>query len=842
VKVASLTPDQWANATFKAEVTSVTIASPPVVNFKVTDAAGNPVVGLGSTSKSSTATVPGYTNLSFAMAKLVPGTPSLDPSAAGPSKWVSYIVTTVPTTTATLTATRPSTDNTGTLVDNLDGTYKYTFYRDVTKVKEVVAGLTLIAPSVAADLGDLTYEPNLTHRLVLQLSGNAPGTGTNTPNALQLTPGVALKNPLNVIYDFIPATGKAVAVTDTATQRLVVDTANCNACHDKLQALGFHGGSRNDARFCVVCHTDQRKFGYAEATTTATGYSGTQRKIDGMAVGDFPSFIHKLHRGKELAKTGYDYAGVKFNDITYSMSAFAPDGQKMCSTCHAKSATAPQGDNWSTVPGAMACGSCHDGIKFSTGSGTRIDGRTDGHVGGAQANDTKCALCHTPAANKTYHMTDNVTPHNPTIAAGLKTFTYEIKSAAATASNVTVVFKISADGTPVTLLPAAAAMANPLAGFTGGPSFVLAYAQPQDGVLTPVDYNNLGSNSSLLNAQPIGVSLANLLDTAKATSVGTLSGPDASGYYTATIVGNDAGAAKIFPVGATMRAVALQGYFTQITSPASVTAPIARHAISVIKPVGTDAVRRTVVDAAKCANCHEWIEAHGGNRVYETQVCVTCHVPGNSTSGRGIPDSALQTYPFTASDNAIMTLWGFNKTLVNAAVNFPVTSNDFKDMIHGIHAGKDRTLPFRDARDRLTLNLDGTYKSGAITLLDGSKGGFPGILSNCETACHKPGTYSTVPANALASTQEANNGTVPMTTATYKASFIQPNPTDKVTTPYAAACVSCHDKALSQAHISLNGGQINVVRSALVLANETCAVCHGAGREFDPVAVHKNLK
>jgi OmcA/MtrC family decaheme c-type cytochrome len=129
-------------------VTGVTIASPPVVSFKVTDAAGNPVVGLGSTSQSATATLPGYTNLAFSIAKLVPG------ANGSPSKWVSYVVTTVPTknaTTGAITAaapTRPSTDNTGTLVDNGDGSYKYTFYRDITKVKADVAAMTVTAPNV----------------------------------------------------------------------------------------------------------------------------------------------------------------------------------------------------------------------------------------------------------------------------------------------------------------------------------------------------------------------------------------------------------------------------------------------------------------------------------------------------------------------------------------------------------------------------------------------------------------------------------------------------------------------------------------------------------------------
>ena len=61
-----------------------------------------------------------------------------------------------------------------------------------------------------ADLGDLTYDANLTHRLTIQISGNAPGTGTNTPNGVQTTAGVPLRAPVDVIYDFIPATGKPV--------------------------------------------------------------------------------------------------------------------------------------------------------------------------------------------------------------------------------------------------------------------------------------------------------------------------------------------------------------------------------------------------------------------------------------------------------------------------------------------------------------------------------------------------------------------------------------------------------------------------------------------------------
>ena len=64
----------WADLQPTVTVTGVTIASAPVVSFTVFDSFGRAVVGLGNTSKSATAVVASYPNLSFAIAKLVPGT------------------------------------------------------------------------------------------------------------------------------------------------------------------------------------------------------------------------------------------------------------------------------------------------------------------------------------------------------------------------------------------------------------------------------------------------------------------------------------------------------------------------------------------------------------------------------------------------------------------------------------------------------------------------------------------------------------------------------------------------------------------------------------------------
>ncbi|WP_296276257.1 OmcA/MtrC family decaheme c-type cytochrome [Rhodoferax sp.] len=807
VNLATVSATDWAALTPVATVSSVVINSPPVVSFSVVDGYKRPVVGL-TTSQ-----------LRFSIAKLVPG------AAGSQSKWVSYIVG----DPATGAPSRPGTENVAAnLVDNKDGTYKYTFARDITgplqtKIAEWFGdaatkanGTSTYAKAdvLGADGKLLDYAPTLQHRVAIQLSGSVNG-GT-------------LANPANAIYDFVPATGAQVAAADV--QREVVSIDSCNTCHEKL---ALHGGGRVETRYCVVCHTDQRKNGVVSVVSTAgkfpaltetktvnatTGitsysYSPETRVADGEVVGNFTTMVHKIHNGSALVKENYNYANVAFNNKAYSMLG---NGQKMCSTCH-DSTKAKQADNWSTQPSRVACGSCHDGIKWSDGTGTTLAGDTTGHVGKGQSSDATCYLCHSSADIKVYHQTDNVTKHNPTVAAGLVNFKYDIKSAAVDASNtVTVKFKISSDGgvLPAVFTPLTSIVQT---GFTGSPGFLLSWAGLPSGMLAadfkPVDYDNSGVTKG--DAKSVTFAAAGLTAS---------SAPDADGYFTATI-------ANGFPVGAKLRAVSLNAYYTQAAGTNGISASTGRHAISVVKAVTGDDVRRTVVDSAKCSNCHEWFEGHGGSRVYEIQVCVTCHVPNKATSGRGISDTLFAAYPFTAADNKKLTEWGVNKSLTETALQLPVTSNNMKDMIHGIHAGRDRVTPFMDARDRTP---------SAITLLDFRRMDFPGKLNNCET-CHKAGTYSSVPSAALSSNYESINAAyaVTRTTANAKASYATVNADDSVVSPYAAACVSCHDSQSAKTHASLNGGQVQVKRGALIANGEGCVTCHGPGKEFDAVVMHK---
>jgi len=907
----------WAALSLRVNVTSVSINSPPAVNFTVTDDAGVPVKGLGNTSKSSTATVAGLTNLAFSIAKLVPGTDG------NPSQWVSYIVTTVPTTTAAVAPTRPSTDNTGTLVDHGDGTYTYTFYRDIRQVKSQIDGMTVSAPNNKADLGDLTFDPNLVHRLTIQLSGNAPGTGTNTPNAVETSgyPGVPLTRPVDLIYDFKPATGP---VTDSG--RDIVSTAKCNECHQQLGGIpgddpessgaGFHGGARTETRYCVVCHTEQRKYGRTEAAydaNTLTFTSSSTYVVDGRAVGNLPNHIHKTHMGEHLAKKNYNYGGVLYNETLF------PQDLRNCTKCHDGSATSTaitaQGDNWKNAPSRRACGACHDGINFASGAGVTIEDALEGltqttrfnglaHGGGAQSDDSTCAQCHTPDYIDKAHLP--ITPPNTTSAlhvaggnantnsgwiasntnrlpAGAIKVTYDIQSVSRNASKQPVmVFRMLQNGQRADLNNFATALPNPATGakeiwdnFMGAPSAYFVFSVPQDGISQPADFN--ANASGYLRSIWYG--------TATGTGAGTLTGPDANGYYTVTLTGVQV------PDSAVMLTGGL-GFSYNVTSAMPLTQtnvdsecslafdplrprpnqcyPVAASPIGQANKIGGLVViapnaakvasgytgRRPIVEDARCNKCHQELGAfttdafHGGQRNDGT-TCAWCHRPNQTSSG-----------------------W----------------SADSTSYIHSIHAGNKRTHPF-------------TWHSAAVgeSFADIK---FPGVLRNCE-GCHLRGAYDfsnpasqsalpnrlyrtvatgffavnagdTVPtysgASCTAGTSApqtdvgayslspfitgypsnygtgfsynaglnaANSCTTDGTAVSNPSGGIVPaDARSLVNSPITTACFSCHDTDLARTHMEINGGSIYAPRGTALATTETCLICHDTGRIADIKVMH----
>ncbi len=197
-----------------ATIDSITIASAPVVKFTVKDANGNGVSGLGARNTSTPAAL---LNFRFGIAKLVPGT------NGSPSKWVNYIVTSAATPPVAVT---PTADREGTLADQGDGRYTYTFYRDLAKIKDT--------PGVT----DVTYDGTLTHRLVLTLTLGTDPTSGKFPKSV------------NVISEFTidPATKAAIPLTATSTRRDITTTAKCGSCHGDISKM-FSGPDNDGGHF-----------------------------------------------------------------------------------------------------------------------------------------------------------------------------------------------------------------------------------------------------------------------------------------------------------------------------------------------------------------------------------------------------------------------------------------------------------------------------------------------------------------------------------------------------------------------------------------------------------------
>jgi len=726
-------------------ITAVTIASPPVLNFFVTDTAGRGATGLVVDGTSAS-------NLRFTLAKLVP-------AAAGsgdPDRWQSYI------NRATSGHTMATYERNGTLVDRGDGRYTYTFATDPATSTDPVSSALIV------------YDATLTHRVGIQASGSLNSRALPAVNAT---------------FDFRPAGGPVTRTRD------VVATTSCNECHGTLKA---HGG-RVDTKYCVTCHNP--------GLSDSTGLTG-----------NFGPLVHSIHSASyrkaqevELSKApgtfDYVFEGQNFAEVTY------PQALNNCLKCHDGTIpSTPQGNNWRAVPTKEACSGCHVEVDFSAPYSQSK------HLGGPMPNNTTCATpnCHAAEQIEAQHATEDATPNTPQVITDLQgnpaiNFSYAIKEVTVNGSNQpVVVFRILKDGAPMTL-------AASYPDLTGGPSFLVAYASAdQDGVTAPVDYNNKGKKA----AQPASVAIANLVNGTQ----GSLSAPDLEGYYTATLTGSANAAA--FPVGATLRAVALQGYFSQKDF-FGVGLHLARHAISVEKPVTGDPARREIVDNAKCSNCHEWFLGHGGNRVYSTDVCVMCHVPNLTSSGRGLN---LTTHP-----NA----WGVNEhptTGFDAAapLSWPEESMSFKTLIHSTHASAVRSAPFTFVRDRCS----GSGGTSCVYYYDLSEVTFPGVLNNCET-CHKPGTYSTnLPDGVFMTTDVTTTGNDTSSANVQTARSSVPNATDLATTPVAAACVGCHDSQIAKSHMEGHGAFVQASRSTTSDYVETCSLCHGPGRLADVALMH----
>src|SRR5271167_4748698 len=602
-------------------ITSVAISGPPVVKFKLVDQNGLPLKGLPAA------------DIGWVIAQLVPGQNGTS------SQWNSYIYGTItpagcpagvgPAGCDSAPQVQATVENgaTGTLVDNGDGTYQYTFNKDITKDPNVI------------------YSATLTHRVGFEIRGLAQAN--------------------NADYTFQPSTGATTGIY----AREIVETATCDNCHTMLSA---HGGARVEVQYCVMCHSPG----------TTDPYSGNTL--------DMKVMIHKIHTGINLPTintvappnttptlnigywiVGYMQSLNNFNTVLY------PQDTRNCTTCHNQNIpAATQATNYYTVPTAEACGACHDNVNFATGAN---------HSSNIVANDSQCTTCHGPTSNIDNGTLQVIAAHtDPNVTAAAK-FQYLVNSVSFSSSggsfypvvNFSVVDPTNGNA-PYNILTAA-----PFAGIDPGTGKPVCAGGGKARLAIDIawetsDYTNWGSGTTPAAwGQQISLNPLVVAGCAAAVPAGALTGPDAAGTFTLTSPTPlpTPPAANCPPAGGPACpaianvGVVMEGHPGVVTTGPGATALVVKSVVGYGNVVGATPVpRRTVVDIAKCDVCHSVLALHGDNRNDNPQVCAACHNPAST-------DVSMRQ-SLAAAIPGIDGLW--EQTI------------DFKHMIHAIHDGSVR--------------------------------------------------------------------------------------------------------------------------------------------------------
>ena len=819
------------NAAFGLVVTAglapVTVTSPPVVNFAVIDANGKHVPGLTLFNAGGATADPACSgaNVKFAIAQLqaddtwrsLISNQQVVAASVSPKLSVTYgaldpVQTATIANPATIDATHPQL--VGILTENAaDGYYTYKAAVDVGSSKysstaNVAAGTTVLTNGLAAAKDGKTI-----HRAGLLLCYVDPVTKATVK--------------VNPVIDFtLGADGKAVAVKDSAGKlseaRKVVDRASCNGCHQNFAA---HGGGRNEPQLCVICHNP-----------------GSQDFHNNGQQVDFKLMVHRFHRGKSLTQDYLVHNSVarKTDPATKTVTGVTYPGElRNCTKCHDGSANAvvrtAQGDNWKTNPGKNACFSCHDNYKV-VGSLWQVQhaGAVGLSVTDPDSNsDATCAKCHAP-------LTSSV---NASVAHGVpewvlgENYQYNIWGTTLnTDRTVTVEYSVSNPKTgkdydildfgtySYVLSNAAGTLKTKTFAFSG----TLYIGWGTD------DYTNTGAvgrpwqSACITSGTPTSANTTNC----SAAGVPQASNPKAldatvavtNGYNGALITRGQPVALSVL-FDPTVKRVGTSNRFTITSTPIPAAAtgsgvvayagrvslqkdantsygvPV-KNVVSYFSLDGKPVVpRREVVSTAKCEGCHDKNiknHGHGGTR-NTAEVCVICHNGNNP----------------------------LNTTVKAGAVTFAESAH-FKRFIHMAH-------------EELAQNNKNT------TTLLGQGINFPaqapntavyGQVKNCNV-CHTNNSYQ--------QDKGVSGTSVTYAVDTGKDSTSAPitdtDPSDnKIISPKATTCSSCHKSDNAKTHMANVGGAVfgTATQGDLTAkkVNETCDNCHAPAGTVPLAAAH----
>lgn len=669
--------------------------------------------------------------------------------------------------------------------------------------------------------------------------------------------------PVNVEYNFATpgATGTVVGA------RHITDNASCAKCHNGFKAeanatgtgwAGFHGAARISGPYCAICHYDGRGSGQWVGVDIAAAQTG--------GGADSAVFVHRLHAAEEMltkVTTGTQTVGMQFladgtkatcsatavctctattpciPNAFHGMTVTYPQTPANCRECHPNT---QQGNQYRTNPSRAACGSCHDAVNFATGVGHNPTGLHGIAANLVQANDTACAGCHLPAyidsahnialppdTGSVFHVAGGNTRTNagyiapagklPSGAIQLSAVVREVRRAVVNGvGRPQIDFKLQGQTATVpawdvvfngSVTDGVSVQPELVTSFVGSIGVYFAWALPQDGIAAPSDFNTTSGASLKLvwNGKGTG------------TGAGTLSGPDAQGFYTATLTGVQV------PTTATMLTGGI-GYqydlpnnqpFTQTdlaaypvsaaTNPAYAATGLIGGLIVPIqnqwKVATSYAARRTVVENARCNACHAQLGVgptfHVGQR-NDAPTCAFCHNPNRSNATGG---------------------WSVNSAAA----------------IHGIHGAKARVNNFTwegagyynveyPGSSCEQCHVPGSYNFGTKANLDQ----FPNMLFSSVSGTQTELTHWVTVGQALGAGPACSNSTGACTTGAA---------TNLVHSPIAGACFACHDSDATKTHMEAMGGKIYAPRGASTPANaEACLSCHGAGKVLDVAKVH----
>jgi hypothetical protein len=833
--------------TITATITGVTTGVNPTISFSLAGEIGQPLSGLTAG------------DISFAIAQLQPPIAGAGTS----SQWRSYVTTieqpstsygfnassTPPyTQTKQVQAKAEGASTTGAVFkDNGDGSYTYTFSKDLTAFATAATANYAAAVADAIAAGKLpagtaaeamAYDGTLTHRIGLEIRGTA-ATAIN-----------------NAVYTYVPATG-ATGLANLPLTRDIVNGGECNACHQKLT---FHGGPRTDIHYCVVCHNT--------GTTDANSGNSLDMKV----------LIHKIHRGISLPTVvaagtttpapgkgftiwGHNGSLSNFNEVIF------PQDQRNCTTCHETAdPTTPDADHYKLYPYSQACGTCHDNVNWTTGA-------NHGPAPGIIATDKDCVVCHGPNSN----LLSNGVPMTvvgahtiPELAAtaNFKFQVTKIEAVADAAGTIPGATPCAAGATACVVNPGeyvkvTLLVTNPVAGtnydlvtdagfsptsfvpgsapgsISAAPSITVDLAYTTLNYTGPTNPQNTNPNRS----PPITVKFLSYntgagltggaMSYAAATATATSGQPPAKngdGSYTRVAPVPTTSAALIGINGNVSGAAFVEGRAVINVAPAGQIPSYSAIGISAADPTyfpivlpsgATQAVaRRAVVDINNCNTCHKQLQFHGDARNNSSNLCSVCHNPEMTTG----------SFPAAAGQ----------------AASGPM---DFKFLIHGIHSANYNYGSHNftsSAPPPVPYPILPDFSSVPVVFP------YPGAVNNCE-ACHVKGadTFYPVDPTQVFSTTVWGGGSA--------AGNIGPQD-DLAITPNVAACGACHVTTLAQAHMQQNGGvivdpfyagnyanQITAMGGSIKNADgttkaafqtETCGVCHGKGAIADVKVVH----